>query len=131
MIKIIKRKSKFTKDGIEHKLKSYSHYLQLYKIYIVIIFGDKRFKEYRDLYDIKTTPDAMCCNEIQHCREVMFLFNDKPSESVVAHECVHASNMILESINFKPTNYDSDEINAYLTEYLVEVVLKAKKKYKK
>lgn len=46
-----------------------------------------------------------------HCKTFAF--------SVIAHEAVHAANLILDSIGHKP-EFDNDEVQAHLVQHIVE-----------
>lgn len=130
MIKIKKVKSKFTnKEKIKKiSLRAYSHYLEIYGCDITVIFGSKNLEKFNNLFDRRVC-QACCCDYLKNHSEVILFFKSQSMNSI-SHECVHACDMILANIGYKHLN-EADEINAYLTAHLVDIVLKAKKKYNK
>lgn len=94
-----------------------------------MIFGSKNLEKYNKLFD-RGSCSAICCNYLdENVSEIVLFFKDNPKMGNISHECVHACNFILEHIGYKYT-HEGDEVNAYLTGNLVDIVLKAKKKYK-
>jgi len=109
------------------KLKGFIYQLEIYNTKITLIFGNKNIKKYNKLFD-HSGAEAFLCDYLETNSEIIIFFKDNPKMKTITHECVHASNFILNWIGYKYTK-KGDEIDAYLTGHLVDVVMKAKKKY--
>jgi hypothetical protein len=132
MIKIKKLKSKFHHNNDKTKsiaLPAYTYSLDIFNVDVTIIFGIKNLDKYNNFFNYKDC-EACCCNYLPKFGEVILFFRDKPNSNTIVHECVHACDDILEYLHHKHPN-KSNELNANLTAHLVDVVLKAKNKYKK
>lgn len=133
MIKIKKIKSEFiNKEKVKKiSLPAYSHYLEICGCNVTVIFGSKNLKKYNELFD-RGSSEALTIDylDLESHGEVCIFFKDNPKTRSICHECVHVCNFIFEHICY-PYTHNGDEINAYLTAHLVDIVLKAKKKYNK
>ncbi len=106
----------------------------LYKNHdIIILIGDlsKISKKYDfledDGNDLAFTQQCLINNN----KSIIIAMNPKHSEftlGIAAHECLHAVNMIFDTIGVIPT-FDNDEPQAYLLEYLLNEVYPLIKKY--
>lgn len=132
MIKITKRKIKFVdkKSGKSISLPSYNYKLDIFDIRIVVLFGGKNINKLSKLWGNNTTYVGRCIDYLKECSEVVMIFRENPDVNTVAHECTHACDYILKRLHYNHPN-DANEINAHLTGHLVEVVMKAKIKYKR
>ncbi|MEE9574222.1 MAG: hypothetical protein V3W20_14300 [Candidatus Neomarinimicrobiota bacterium] len=113
------------------KLPSFRYHLDIYNVSLVMIFGEDHMREHMDLSDHDSANiDAYCLDFLRLNSEVIFFFKDKPKIASIVHECLHASNMILDYIGHK---FDSgnDEAHAYPIEHLYNVVLKGWEKHNK
>lgn len=130
VIKITKKKIKFKLDGDKINtltISVYDYRLEIYNVTISIIIGSKHLKKYSNFKN-RNSIHAMCSNWLNFDGSIILWFNDKAINNMasIVHECVHAMNDILEYVGHVHA-YDSTETNAYLTEHLFNVVLKAKK----
>jgi hypothetical protein len=102
-----------------------------YRVELVVWDSDKPFTDPR--YPNLQHEDVLgtaCFGQIdtgkQH-REpgVVLLFQAKAiTYGIIAHECLHAVNMIFNAINYRP-RMDNDESQTYALEYLVDWVVAA------
>lgn len=130
VIKITKKKIKFKLDGDKINtltISVYDYRLEIYNVNIRIIIGDKHLKKYAD-FNNQGTIYGMCSDWLKYNSSIVLLFNSNciNNMGLIAHECVHASNRILYDIGQIDTT-TNDEVSAYLTQHLFNVVLKAKK----
>ncbi len=131
MIKIKKIKSKFHHNEDENKkieLSAFTHDLDIFNVEITVIFGDKNLDKYNKFFNYNTCI-ACCCNYLRQSGEVIMFFRDKPNINTIVHECTHACDDVLNYLHHDHPS-KANEINANLTAHLVDIVLKAKKKYK-
>jgi hypothetical protein len=59
----------------------------------------------------------------------MIMLHPKTRHSIIVHEIIHVTHMILRDVGIKE-DYNNDEAETYLADYLVEVIYKALDKYK-
>jgi len=132
MISVVKKNSCLKFDGKKVKLKTFNHYLDLYRITISVVIGDKQVSKYHDFMGHSKPIYGMCSNWTDEHNIVLMLFSDDAinNMNIIAHECLHASNVIFNDIGYT-SDSTNDEVDAYLVGYLVDVVLKAKKVNKK
>jgi hypothetical protein len=131
MIKIKKIKSKFHHNNDETKriaLPAHTYKLDVFNVDITVIFGLENLNKYNNFFNYNTC-EACCCNYLPKFGEVVLFFRDKPNLNTIVHECTHACDFILQYLHHDHP-CKANEINANLTAHLVDVVLKAKKKYK-
>jgi hypothetical protein len=131
MIKIKKVKTSFnSKDRTKTiRLPCYDYDLDIFDIKILIMFGKKNMNKHDRLYN-RGYCEAKCCDYLESHREINMFFKNNPNINTITHECVHACDFILKYLRHNHPN-ESNELNANLTGHLVDVVLKAQKKYNK
>lgn len=105
-------------------LECYSYFLEIYKTNIVITFGHEKIFKYNELFGHNVSVGAQCVNDLKLNNDVILMFETSPIHSMVAHECVHACDLILQDIGYMPIS-GTDEINAYLVSHLFDVVMQA------
>lgn len=112
-----------------HKLRGdfYCIKVPLYRCEVHIMFN-KETIELEKLWDKDHNYAGQTRNYLYTNREVLITFPTKnPCLSTVAHELLHACQMIMNSIGHKTDDKDADEPIAYLHTYLFEQYLKIKK----
>ena len=132
MITINKKESKFTNSDTQESiiLPSYQYEFELYTLTITVILGRKTLSKFNKLFS-----NPSCCAQCDNSwlksngEIILFFDSNKPKASIVAHECVHACDNILENIGYTHPN-ESNEITAYLVGHLVDVVYKVLKFHK-
>lgn len=99
----------------------------IYRCEVHIMFN-KSTVELEKLWDRNYDYAGQTRNYLELNRDVLITFPTKnPSLSTVAHEILHACQMIMKSIGHKTDTQDADEPIAYLHTYLFEQYLKIKK----
>ena len=132
MIKFVKVDLKFANIGSVETdkfiyIEAYRHYFQLFEIEISVFFGSKNLEKYRSCRDIEQC-EAVCTSFLDNTNEIVMAFKDSPSLNTIVHECTHACDFILSFIKYERPD-QVDELNAYLTAYLVDIVSDANSDY--
>jgi hypothetical protein len=123
MNEIKQHDTKFThkETGKKLNLTCYSYKLEIFKTLITVIVGSYSLEKYNKFYEYPNSEAQCDINWLYINSEIILLFKDDPKSSIIAHECLHACDNILKSINYE-RSFKTDEISAYLLEHLVEVV---------
>lgn len=99
----------------------------IYRCTVHVMFN-KSTVELEKLWDRNYDYAGKTRNYLESNRDVLITFPTKnPSLSTVAHEILHACQMIMNSIGHRTDDKDADEPIAYLHTYLFEQYLKIKK----
>lgn len=99
------------------------------------LLGGCRFEVYSTTTEIgfKEEDMAKCGCEYNYDKRLMrigFDFNKHWRHGAIAHECLHATHKVLDILGVKP-DYDNDEIECYVCEYIVDKVTDIILKYEK
>jgi len=106
------------------------HRLPIYDSHLFqVIIGDETDKINKAINQNQENYFASCWRNNHgpkrlKCITIVLNITDKidlVTAGIIAHECVHAKNMLFEKIGFRP-DVDNDEAEAYLMEYLVNYV---------
>jgi hypothetical protein len=125
-IKQYDKKFENEQTGKKLNLTCYSYKLEIFKTLITVIIGSYSLEKYNKFYGLPNS-EAQCVNGWLYINsEIILFFKDNPKASIIAHECLHACDNVLNSIGYTRTEAPiiSDEISAYLLEHLIEVVNK-------
>ena len=99
------------------------------------LLGGCRFEVYSTTTEIgfKEEDTVKCGCEYNYDKRLMrigFDFNKHWWHGAIAHECLHATHKVLDILGVKP-DYDNDEIECYVCEYIVDKVTDIILKYEK
>lgn len=99
------------------------------------LLGGCRFIVYNSTTEVGFKPEdlAKCGCEYDYKKRLMklgFDFDKSWWHGAVAHECLHATHKVLDLLGVKP-NFDNDEIECYVCEYIVDKVTDIVIKYER
>lgn len=101
--------------------------IPIYNFNLVIIYGINQ-EQLVDITNLeiegKIEGGVFLLKDDEDCEAIGVFFNTDTDSSVIAHECLHISNLIFNMIGYKPdnNNYGDDETHAYLLQYLVKTI---------
>ena len=103
--------------------------------FCIPILGGCRFEVYNTVTEIgfDETDLVKCGCEYDYNKRVMkigFDFDKHWWHGGIAHECLHATHHVLDIIGQKP-DYNNDEIECYVLEYIVDKVTEIVLEYEK
>lgn len=109
-----------------YKITPYSGFLK------VIISTDPTFSDVNQKFGTKATDDysAYCFIDYKHTGDYTIVIPPDVSNSDIAHESFHITNMVFEYVGAKPS-LKNDEPQAYFLGWVVKQVDNALEKYKK
>lgn len=99
------------------------------------LLGGCRFRVYNTVTELgfKEEDSVKCGCEYDYKERLMkigFDFDKRWWHGGIAHECLHATHKVLDILGVKP-DYDNDEIECYVLEYIVDKVTEIVVKYEK
>jgi hypothetical protein len=107
-------------------MKPKKYYLDMFHMNVLYMYGwsKKAYTKYMKQH-YRMDPDIHSANgftmhlSVAGEQDVIVIWTDRRDVTILAHECVHGANMVLDAVGVHPS-FKNDETQAYLVQLILE-----------